>query len=715
MLSRFNALPIARKLPLAIAGLCAAAAISAGGAAYFSAGAALEQEAEHSVASASKAVKARLDLYMQSIADDLATMRSNPEVVRALRNLDGGYDALGAEARTRLQTAYIDANPNPTGEKQNLDFANDGSAYSTAHAAHHPWLHSVQKQRGYYDIFLFDLAGNVVYTVFKERDFATNVRTGQWKESGLAEVFEKGLSAGDGFAYVDFAPYAPSNGVPAAFVATPIVDAEGRKVGVLAFQMPIDRINAIVENVSGLGETGEAVLVGADHLVRSDSRFEKESVILKRSFEHPSVAAALSGQAGVIMGEDPRGNEAFIGYEPLDVGAVRLAIISTIERDEVLADLDHLTLQILLTSLVVLAGASALGLAFARSISRPIGNLTESMRALAAGDVDRPIPEQQRTDEVGAMAHALGTFRENAIERLRLEAAEQTRRERELARAKHVEALSAAFESAATDLLQGVGAASVELEATANAMTGAAGKTASMMATVAAAAEESTANARSAAASATELAAAVAEIQRAARASDADVARGVERSRAAATVVSALDQAARRIGEVVGLIRDVSEQTNLLALNATIEAARAGEAGKGFAVVASEVKNLAGQTARATEDIGGQIKAVQAAVSDAVRAIGEIDAVMGTLDGHARAITSAVVEQSTATGEIARNVEEVAHASESVAGEVSMVTQTANETGAAAEQVLSASQELARQSDHLRAQVERFLSDLRAA
>jgi methyl-accepting chemotaxis protein len=716
LFASFSKEKIARKLPIAIAGISALSVAAAGTASYVSISHNINETRQALLSGAVTGKKAQIEAYLGEIGGELEEMASAQQMRAALTDFSLAFDAQGAAAKTALQTRYIDQNPNPVGEKDKLRTAGDG-LYDRTHATYHPWIRMAQRLNGYYDVFLFDTEGRAVYTVFKERDFATDFRAGEYASSGLGRIVRETLSTGAGGSVrlADFEPYAPSNNAPAAFMSAPVVSASGQMLGVIAVQLPIDRINKAMGLMPANGKTGEMTLLGADGLMRNDSPLQKESTILKRKVDTAAAAAALRGETGVMVGENAYGEKALTAYAPSEIFGARFAVMGDITLEEMNAPLRALALQLLASMLVLIAAAAVLGVGFARSLTRPMSRLTDAMGRLAGGATDRPTPEQDRSDEIGAMARAVEVFRDNAVARNRLEEEARLQREADQARARRIETLSKGFEAAAAQLLQAVGAASTELEATANAMTGAASRTSSMMGSVAAAAEQSNANARSAAAAATELAASVLSVRKTAADSDAEVNRAAQRAEEAARVIQSLDEGARKIGQVVSLIRDVAEQTNLLALNATIEAARAGEAGKGFAVVASEVKTLASQTGRATEEIAAQIGSIQGAVGDAVQAIRAIDAVMRALERHSGAITLAVQEQSAATGEIARNVEEVAGASGSVAGDVTQVSAVASETGAAAEQVLMASRELAMQSDRLNTEVQSFLRDLKAA
>ncbi len=350
------------------------------------------------------------------------------------------------------------------------------------------------------------------------------------------------------------------------------------------------------------------------------------------------------------------------------------------------------------------------------AISRPLGRMTDAMRQLAAGDTATEIPAIGRRDEIGAMAGAVQVFKDNLIHARALEAeTAQARLEAEQQRRAGMRGVADAFEKAVGGIVGMVSSAATELQATAQTMTVTASETANQSASVAVSAGEAAANVQTVAAAAEELGSSVQEIGRQVSGSS-DLARmAVGEADQTLQLVQALSQASARIGDMVGLISTIASQTNLLALNATIEAARAGEAGRGFAVVASEVKELAGQTARATDEIGSQITQIQGVTGRAVTAIGSITTRIREINDVAASIAAAVEEQGAATQEIVRNVAQAATGTGEVTRNIGSVADASEETGAAASQVLSAASELSHQSEHLNAEVARFLGTVRAA
>jgi methyl-accepting chemotaxis protein len=371
-------------------------------------------------------------------------------------------------------------------------------------------------------------------------------------------------------------------------------------------------------------------------------------------------------------------------------------------------------LQAVLACIALLIGA-AFALVIGRGITRPITAMTAAMSALAGGDTSIAVPARENTDEIGDMARAVDVFKRNRIEVDRAAGEQAKARDAQERRADHTARLVAAFEGQVGQLVQSLGARSADLTATAQAMSATAARTSQQATRVTQAAEAAGHGAGTVAAAAEELTESIQEISRQVAQSSAITGQAVADAQRTDRIVQALADGADRIGHVVGLITTIAGQTNLLALNATIEAARAGEAGKGFAVVASEVKNLAGQTAKATEEIGGQITQIQVATKEAVGAIRAITGTIQQVSGIATSISAAVEEQSCATAEIARNVHGTARSVGEVTSTIGGVGHAAMETGATAERVLDAAAELSQQAEQLTGELGRFIDGLRAA
>jgi methyl-accepting chemotaxis protein len=351
----------------------------------------------------------------------------------------------------------------------------------------------------------------------------------------------------------------------------------------------------------------------------------------------------------------------------------------------------------------------------ARRIARPITGITETMTTLAGGDTDVAVPAINRSDEVGEIAKAVEVFKRNMIETARLSALQAEEHASREARARQIDACTAAFDSSISAFIDTVVGAASRMEAMARKMVSATDNASERANAAAHAAEETTAHVNSVAAATEQLSAAAAEIGQQMTSSTRVVEDAAREATAADARVQALTEMARQIGQVVQLIDTIAGQTNLLALNATIEAARAGEAGKGFAVVASEVKGLANQTAGATEDIRSQIARIQEATSEAAGAIRGIGGTITRVNEIAATVAAAIEEQGTVSREIAQNAQQAAQATASVSTNIVETKQMTGDVNAAASEVLDAAGALAQQSRRLKDEVETFLRQVRAA
>ncbi|MGF1622097.1 MAG: methyl-accepting chemotaxis protein [Rhodomicrobiaceae bacterium] len=366
-------------------------------------------------------------------------------------------------------------------------------------------------------------------------------------------------------------------------------------------------------------------------------------------------------------------------------------------------------------SLAMLAVVGAILVLVSRLATKPLSHIAERMKALAEADTSSPVPYEGRGDEIGEIAGALATFRDREIERQQLGEQQSQAQNLERERQANVGGLIASFREQVRIILQDVQKPLTEMRGKADELTRTAGKSSSQAVSVAAITEQASKNMQVVAQTAEQLTAAIREISQNVSRTTAVVAQADSEAGSSAHRVGLLSSAADKIGTVVDLIRNIANQTNLLALNATIEAARAGEAGKGFAVVASEVKNLATQTAKATEEIAAQISEIQLSTQDTAQAIEGITRIMSEVNDLATSISAAIEQQTASTAEISQNVNEAARGTSDVAVSVNAVGTAIEQTNSIAGSVDESAKVIQTAANALNSTIEKFLDEVAAA
>ncbi len=358
--------PMPRLRQLApVMSLTLVAALTVGSTLYLRERSNLIQQAEDELLLLMNLRTSALEHWFETTRSELILWSDHGPLRENLEGFKEAWTSLGSRPGSVLRRLYVDENPHPVGQRQDLDDPGDGSAYSALHSDLQPEARYFLASHGYYDVFLCDPAGDVLYSFHKEEDFAANLLTAEWRETGLGRAFRaaRDASARDFFALTDLDRYAPSQDQPALFFASPMRDrASGELLGVLAMQMSAAPLTEIMQFTAGMGETGETYVVGGDLLMRSDSRFSAPSEILQTAADTEPVRRALAGESGVQIATDYRGERVVAAFGPLGFEGVSWAVIAEKDLEEILRPAKRLgrlllVVGVLATALVVTAGA----------------------------------------------------------------------------------------------------------------------------------------------------------------------------------------------------------------------------------------------------------------------------------------------------------------------------------------------------------------------
>lgn len=586
----------------------------------------------------------------------LISLAESPHTLAAFREFRSGYRALAedegaAGAARRLQDLYVSGNPNPAGKRAQLNDADDGSAYSSAHARHHPYFRGYLERNAFYDLFLVDCeSGAIVYTVQKENDFGQSAYSGAIGQTHFQRVVRSICAArsSEDVSATDFERYAPSNNEPAYFKGAPIMEGS-RAVGAVVFQYSIDAIDAYMAATPGMGESGEVYLVGSDFLFRTNSRIQlKENNVrtqLNSSYrvETDAVRSALAGKPYAGIENDYTGARSITSAASIVLDSNQYVLVAEIDAVEELSALDVLVVAWLVIAGVVLAVVSIATVFMATSIADPIAEVV-SVLTSSTSQIAATVDEQERT------AHQQSTS-----------VNQTTTTMSELAASSRLTAEQ-------SDGVAGGAREALELaEAGVHMVDELTGGMASMKAKVNAIAEQ----------------------------------------------ISHLSEQTHQIGTITSFVSDLANQTNMLALNAAVEAVRAGEHGKGFAVVAAEIRKLADQSKRSAERIQSLVGEIQQATDSTVMATddGSKTVEQGLTVGKRTAeafqgVSRAMTSVSENVQQISLNVKQQAIAVNEVVQAMTLINNGARENATGAAQTKQGVHQLNHASERLKALVQ---------
>ncbi|MCG9753937.1 diguanylate cyclase [Shewanella insulae] len=410
---------INKKLPAVMIFFAIMSMMVASFVAYINISSSVENLIKQNLLSLLESRKSSLDNYFSTLESEVSFHSQSPLVSDALAKFSSSFQRLPNDREGYLKRKYIVENPFSASQKESFLSSNDGSDYSRHHAFFHPIFLNLIQSNTYYDMFLVDKHGNLVYTVKKDEDYATSLVDGPWKSSPLSKIFtsiNEKHSPGD-IQYSDVENYPPNDNKPASFIGSPVFSPNNDYLGALIFQLPIEPIDRIMQVTAGMGITGESYLVGSDLLMRSDSRFADSQSILKTKVDTVSSRAGLQGIAGDGVIIDYRGREVYSAYKPISFKGVNWVIIVERDRDEVFYPISVMGKILILSNLVVVIFVIVSGYLLGSSISNPIRTMTNAMLKLARNDLSANISVNKRKDEVGQMAKAMIVFKNNAVER----------------------------------------------------------------------------------------------------------------------------------------------------------------------------------------------------------------------------------------------------------------------------------------------------------
>ena len=699
------------RLPAAMVLLACLAVVAVGWSAYRAVSIWAEEAVHERLNVLAEGRSRALERRWQRLVAELAVQARSADQLSSLDEIRGWMEI--PSARAAIINYFQGGDMPDAAQRMQRTGAGQGHGYMKRHGEIHRAFRDALTRLEYADIYLVAPNGRVVYSVTKGGEFGRLLSEPDLAETGLAKAVAAAAGGGDDPVSIDFAPYDPAGGQPRAFVAQRFHNhVSGHAVGTLVVSVDTAFVDSALSSIAATSHEIMTYVVGSDGFMRSDpaARLAGRSprVTLDRSHLGNRTLLRMTSRDGEPL--------VAVGRE-VKIGGTSWLLWLTKPESRALAVIDKLDNALLIGGLTVLGPILITALLLGLSVSRPIAGLAQALAGIAAGRTDERIPGENRRDEIGAIAAAVGRIRQNMLrdEAQRLRDREEREREADQQRSTLLTDLASDLERSVLSVTASVSAAAEQLSVTAKELSGGARETQANADTVHGSTSRAVASIRSIESAAQELRLAIDQLDEDVQSSDRSARSAKDHADEMGSVVEQLAAGAARVSDVIGLISDIAAQTNLLALNATIEAARAGEAGRGFAVVASEVKGLSGQTARAIDDISRQIASMNQATGATVEAIAGIRTMIGGLSEAVRRSAETMRHQHGVTHAIVADVGLATSEFSRIGEATSLVSAASQQTSDAAAAVSRASTELTELAHALKSRLAGFIVQVRAA
>jgi methyl-accepting chemotaxis protein len=680
-------LTIARKLPLTFAGLASVASLTIGLLSYNGMYSAMEANAISRLEAATETVEAQFENALTNFQTDLSLYSTDFGISSAMTTFSQAYGVLSQQNENPLaylRDQYITNNEFPLGQRQNLMMAEDKSTYSMVHGRWHQLFSNIAEQRGYYDIFLIDTDGNLVYSYAKEDDFGTNLFEGRYRDTDLARVAREALNAIDSMGHdigsgehepghhvaaSEFSPYAPSNGAFASFMAAPVLNGAGMVQGVIAAQLPTGLFEGFLSADIGLGVPTEKALVNSSRIGVMTYGFPADSTENDPAFWQTDDISmiALNDETGVnVHMDEMTETQTMGGHAKIDAAGLNYGLIVEASYDDLMATANRVGMIIIIAAVITAVIITLIGIFFARSITRPLAKMrTGLLNIVAQRDLSTRLAIDSQ-DEVGNSANAMD------------------------------EILSALDEA-----LGDIRANTDQVKDVADQMSDAAQSMATNAEVQSSAVEELSSSVEQTAAQVRANADSARQAQDVVTKNAERVETGKTQVQGMVEAMDAINTSSKEIGNIIKVIDEIAFQTNLLALNAAVEAARAGQHGRGFAVVAAEVRNLAGRSAKAARETSELIDSSAKRVEAGVEMADLTSATFEESAGGTQEVLNIMGDISSASEEQARGVDQINSA-------ISDISRSARDSSSQAEELAATAAQLTATNRKLREQVRQF-------